>query len=83
MLEVTHTTMRKPHIAFRNKALLLQAKAYFLKQKYDCPLWVLFTSDVEVGELFYKKLRRLMPCIDELFLSREELLKKISEVISH
>jgi len=77
LLECSYTRSFKYEIAFRHKAVLLEAKTSFIKQFHNYPMWVLLEAERPIGTHFYKTLQKLMPSVDEILTSRNELLEKI------
>lgn len=79
LLECSHTKSFKYEVALRHKAIMLEAKTAFIKQFHTYPMWVLLESERPIGTLFYKTLQKLMPSVDEIFTSRNELLEYLQE----
>ncbi|MHA2243773.1 MAG: hypothetical protein ACXADY_02270 [Candidatus Hodarchaeales archaeon] len=75
LLECSYTRSFKYEVALRHKAILLEAKTFFIKQFHNYPMWVLFESERAIGTQFYKTLQKLMPSVDEILTSRNELLE--------
>lgn len=57
--------------------ILLEAKTTFIKQFHNYPMWVLLESERPIGTQFYKTLQKLMPSVDEILTSRNELLEHL------
>ena len=77
LLECSFTKSFKYEVAFRHKAILLEAKTAFIKQFHNYPMWVLLEAERPVGTHFYKTLQKLMPSVDKILTSRNDLLEKI------
>ncbi len=77
MLECSYTQSFKYEVAFRHKAILLEAKTSFIKQFHNYPMWVLLESERPIGTHFYKTLQKLMPSVDKILTSRNELLEHL------
>ena len=75
LLECSHTRSFKYEVAFRHKAVLLEAKTSFIKQFHNYPMWVLLESERPIGTHFYKTLQKLMPSVNKILTSRNELLE--------
>ncbi|MHA1966584.1 MAG: hypothetical protein ACW964_02155 [Candidatus Hodarchaeales archaeon] len=75
LLECSYTRSFKYEIAFRHKAILLEAKTAFIKQFHPYPMCVLLESERPIGTHFYQTLHKLMPSISQILTSRFELLE--------
>ena len=76
ILECSSTTMFKYQIPLRKKAVYLEAKSSQLKKYFShLSIWVLFETCQPILEPFFRTLVRLMPSVDEILTSREELLE--------
>lgn len=74
ILECASTSMYKYQIPLRKKAVHLEAKISHIKEYYPTLLvWVLFETHRPILETFFQTLVRLMPSIDQIFLSQDEL----------
>ncbi len=74
ILECSFTKMDKYHVAFRNKAITLEAKSYQLKKYFpDLNIWVLLETHRSILEMFHRTLIQLMPSVDQIFFSQNEL----------
>jgi len=81
LLECSYTRSFKYEIAFRHKAILLEAKTAFIKQFHPYPMWVLLESERPIGTHFYQTLQKLMPSVAQILTSRNELLEKTQEYL--
>lgn len=77
LLECSYTRSLKYDVALRHKAILLEVKTAFIKQFHNYPMWVLLESERPIGTHFYKTLQKLMPSVDEILTSRNELLENL------
>ncbi len=77
LLECSYTKSFKYEVAFRHKAILLEAKTAFIKQFHNYLMWVLLEAERHVGTHFYKTLQKLMPSVDKILTSRNDLLEKL------
>lgn len=82
ILECSQTRAFKYEVALRHKAIYLEAKCVHLKRFYDYPIWILFESYRPIGELLYQTLERLMPSVDQIITSSDELLEFLREYFS-
>jgi hypothetical protein len=74
IMECASTSMYKYQIPLRKKAIHLEAKISHIKEHYPTFLvWVLFETHRPILETFFQTLVRLMPSVDQIFLSQEEL----------
>ncbi|MFX1282535.1 MAG: hypothetical protein ACFFB5_02730 [Promethearchaeota archaeon] len=69
-------------IRLRHKAIYLEAKCSHLKRFYAYPIWILFESYWPIGELLYQTLKRLMPSVDQIITSSDDLLEYLREYLS-
>ncbi len=74
IMECASTSMFKYQIPLRKKAIHLEAKISHIKEHYPTLLvWVLFETHRPILETFFQTLVRLMPSVDQIFLSQDEL----------
>lgn len=75
ILECTSTSMKKFQVAFRQKAIQLEEKCSHLSEVYDFPIWVLFEAPRHISIQFLQTLIRLMPSVEKIFTSDQELIE--------
>jgi hypothetical protein len=70
--------MLKYQIPLRKKAIYLEAKSSQLKKYFShLSIWVLFETYQPILEPFLRTLVRLMPSVDKILTSRNELLESL------
>jgi len=77
LLECSFTSMYKVDVALKLKALQLEAKFVQLKKKYNNSYWVLFEAIKPINTHLLTTLQRLMPSVNVILTSRNELLEKL------
>ena len=78
ILECSSTNMLKFQIPLRKKAIHLENKSANLKKQHpSLTIWVLFETYRPILEPFTHTLIRLMPSVDYVFFSQEELLEHL------
>ena len=78
ILECSSTTMLKYQIPLRKKAIYLEAKSSQLKKYFShLSIWVLFETCQPILEPFFRTLVRLMPSVDKILTSGNELLESL------
>lgn len=78
ILECSSTSMLKYQIPIRKKAIHLESKCAHLRKYFSAlSILVLFESPQPILEPFYQTLIRLMPSVDDIFFSHEELLEHL------
>jgi len=77
LLECSFTAMYKVDVALKLKALQLEAKFVQLKKKYNNSFWVLFEAIKPINTHLLTTLQRLMPSVNVILTSRNELLEKL------
>ncbi len=75
ILECSSTSMKKYQVPLRKKAIYIQAKANKLSSAFNHPVWVLLEATHPIGERFYQTLIELMPSVDQILTSCNELLE--------
>lgn len=74
IMECASTSMYKYQIPLRKKAIHLEAKISHIKEYYPTLLvWVLLETHRPILETFSQTLVRLMPSVDQIYLSQNEL----------
>jgi len=74
IMECASTSMYKYQIPLRKKAIHLEAKISQIKEHYPTLLvWVLLETHRPILETFSQTLVRLMPSVDQILLSQDEL----------
>jgi len=81
LLECSFTSMYKVDVALKLKALQLEAKFVQLKKKYNNSFWVLFEAIKPINTHLLTTLQRLMPSVNVILTSRNELLEKLREFL--
>ena len=83
IFECSFSSMDRHQVAFRNKAISLEAKSLQLK-KFDSSLsiWVLFEAHSPILESLPHTLIRLMPSVDQIFFSLQALREYLQHYFS-
>ncbi|PWI48457.1 hypothetical protein CEE45_06910 [Candidatus Heimdallarchaeota archaeon B3_Heim] len=83
ILECSFSSMEKYYVAFRNKAVSLEAKSLQLKKHYSSlTMWVLFETHSPILEPLTYTLIRLMPSVDHIFFSQQALCEHLQRYFS-
>ena len=77
ILECTSTAMNKYQVPLCKKAIHLQAKSTHLSCAFGYPIWVLLEATQPIGERFYHTLLELMPSVDQILFSCDELFEHL------
>jgi hypothetical protein len=83
LLECSFTQSSQYDGVFRQKAVLLDAKAAYIKRFFSYPMFILFESPHFIGKILFTTLCRLMPSVDQFFTSRSELLENLPKVFEN
>ncbi len=78
ILECSSTAMHKHQVPLRKKAIHLQAKCVQLSRVFGYPVWILLEATQPIGERFYQTLIELMPSVNQILTSCEELIELIT-----
>lgn len=82
ILECASTAMQKYQVPLRKKAIHLEAKSLQLKNYYpNFFIWVLFETHQPILAPFSQTLIRLMPSVDQVFFSQQELKETLQHYI--